>query len=122
MAKLRTIKGKTKVIPKRKENAVKTQSDWGRGCKDETCFTVFKSGNHFLIASPLKIMSKPGINSFKYIIEEMLDFDFDVVIDMIINRFNAEIIINSKFRYLQFNIEQDARKCKNLLNKLLREM
>lgn len=120
MAELRTIKGRTKT--KRKENAVKVQSDWGRGCKDETCFTVFKNGKGFLIASPLKIMGMPGIHSFEYIAETMFHLDFNTFLENLSIKYKADIARNSKFRYLIFNTEQDARNCKNYLNKLLREM
>lgn len=123
MAKLRTIKGKSKIkiVPKRKTND--TAISWGVGCKPETCYTVFKSCGKYLLACPLIIMGKPDINCFDYVMEGMLGMCSSVVMDRAVRKFNAEIVIvNSEFKYLRFPTEQDARKCKNFFNKFLREL
>lgn len=121
MAKLLSVKGKKKPIkkePKRKEEgAIK----WGSDQKDATCFSAFGGGNYYYIASPLKIMSKPEVNSFFYIITEMLQLDFTTTIEQLAKKYKAEIIGESH-KYLRFNKLQDARNCKNYLNKLLREL
>ena len=119
MAKLMTIKGRKKPMPKRKTNAV---GSWGRNCKDETCFSPCETRIGYIVVSPLNTMSLTEGNSFVYIVEEFFHLDFTKFIEELAVKYNAEIKENSKFKYLIYKTEQDARNCKNYLNKMLREM
>lgn len=124
MAKLLTVKGKSKSKKKTVSKSKETNAPikWGYNLKDETCFTAFKSGSYYYISSPLKLIGEPEIKSFYYIIEVMLDLDFDVVITTFAIKYKANIIGKGNDQYLRFDKEQDARNCKNFLNKALRDL
>ena len=118
--KMKKMENSLKMPTKRKETnyAVKL----GKGSKDKTCFTTFGSPGRYLLASPLLIMAKPNVNSFEYIIKEIFKLDFDKTVEFLSNKFNGEICVNLRFTHLVFKEETDAKKCKNYLNKFLREV
>jgi len=119
MAKLLQVKGKKKI---KKTVDIKTVN-WGVGCKDSTCFSACKlNNNRYIVISPLKIMGIPECNSLEYITEKMLKLDFTSFFSTLAEKFNGTVVTNSKFKYLVYLTDKDARGCKNYLNKLLREI